>query len=115
MGGSSMSIEKTYDPVTSTYKFTTFAIVHSMVGGSITGGDDLSEYIYHDGQTPPTDAEVKAENDRLQAEYDAQEYARDRQSEYPSIQDQLDYIYHNSITKWKSDMIKPVKDAHPKP
>ena len=45
----------------------------------------------------------------------ATQYIRDRESEYPSIQDQLDYIYHNSITKWKSDMIKPVKDAHPKP
>jgi hypothetical protein len=34
---------------------------------------------------------------------------------YPHIADQLDYIYHNGIAKWKSDMIKPVKDAHPKP
>jgi hypothetical protein len=50
-----------------------------------------------------------------ETEYNATQYARDRQSEYPPIQDQLDYIYHNSITKWKSDMIKPVKDAHPKP
>ena len=39
----------------------------------------------------------------------------DRAKAYPSIQDQLDYIYHNGIAKWKSDMIKPVKDAHPKP
>ena len=63
----------------------------------------------------PSEVEIDAEIVILQAEYDAQQYARDRQSEYPSIQDQLDYIYHNSITKWKSDMIKPVKDAHPKP
>ena len=42
-------------------------------------------------------------------------YAESRREEYPPIQDQLDYIYHNSITKWKSDMIKPVKDKHPKP
>ncbi len=33
---------------------------------------------------------------------------------YPSIEEQLDYIYHNGLTKWKSNMIKPVKDAHPK-
>ena len=58
---------------------------------------------------------VSAEMERIQAEYDAQDYARDRAKAYPPIQDQLDYIYHNSITKWKSDMIKPVKDAHPKP
>ena len=34
--------------------------------------------------------------------------------EYPSIAEQLDYIYHNGLTKWKSDMIKPVKDKYPK-
>jgi|19_taG_2_1085344.scaffolds.fasta_scaffold15592_4 predicted lipoprotein len=63
----------------------------------------------------PSQSEIEKEIERLQDEYDAHGYARDRQSEYPPIQDQLDYIYHNSITKWKSDMIKPVKDAHPKP
>tara|TARA_R110002110_G_scaffold350438_1_gene560469 strand:+ start:263 stop:577 length:315 start_codon:yes stop_codon:yes gene_type:complete len=41
-------------------------------------------------------------------------YSMKRMTEYPSIQDQLDYIYHNGLTKWKSDMIKPVKDKHPK-
>jgi predicted lipoprotein len=60
-------------------------------------------------------AEVETELARLQAEYDANQYQRDRQPEYPSMADQLDYIYHNGIAKWKSDMIKPVKDAHPKP
>jgi len=63
----------------------------------------------------PSEEEIKAAHVEAQSEYDAQQYARDRQSAYPSIQDQLDYIYHNSITKWKSDMIKPVKDKHPKP
>ena len=43
------------------------------------------------------------------------EVQRERKSEYPSMADQLDYIYHNGIAKWKSDMIKPVKAARPKP
>ena len=42
-------------------------------------------------------------------------YITKRKAEYPAIADQLDYIYHNGIAKWKSDMVKPVKDAHPKP
>ena len=58
---------------------------------------------------------VQAEFDRLQAAYDALKYQRDRESEYHAIADQLDYIYHNGIAKWKSDIVKPVKDAHPKP
>ena len=57
---------------------------------------------------------VSSEMDRLQAEYDLQDYARKRDAEYPSIKDQLDKIYHEGIDKWKEDMIKPVKDKHPK-
>ncbi len=62
----------------------------------------------------PTDAEIDAEVIRLQAEYDALEYARNREPEYPTIEDQLDYMYHNGFEKWKTDMIDPVKDKYPK-
>ena len=41
-------------------------------------------------------------------------YADLREENYRSLTDQFDYIYHNGITKWKSDMIKPVKDKYPK-
>ena len=37
-----------------------------------------------------------------------------RAKEYPSIADQLDYIYHNGIDAWKTDMIDPVKNKYPK-
>ena len=97
------------------YKIETFNAVHSLVGGGITGGDDSNTYVYHDGQTPPTQSEIDAEVIRLQAEYDAQEYARNRATEYPAMGDQLDYIFHNGIAKWKTDMIAPVKAKYPKP
>ena len=38
-----------------------------------------------------------------------------RQAEYPSTGDQLDYIFHNGVAKWKTDMIEPVKAKYPKP
>ena len=60
----------------------------------------------------PSQSEIDAEIIRLQAEYDAKKYQRDRR--YPSIGDQLDEIYHNGIDEWKKT-IKKVKDAHPKP
>jgi len=41
-------------------------------------------------------------------------YVDKRKSEYPSIPDQLDYIYHNGVEKWKTDMILPVKEKYPK-
>ena len=57
---------------------------------------------------------VKKEIKRLQAEYDAQAYARNRQ--YPSIGDQLDMQYWDQIngtTTWK-DAISKVKADNPK-
>ena len=41
-------------------------------------------------------------------------YIGKRVSEYPSIVDQLDDIYHNGVDAWKAD-IQAIKDAHPKP
>ena len=43
----------------------------------------------------------------------AQEYARNRASEYPALADQLDEIYHNGIDSWKA-VIKVTKDKYPK-
>ena len=59
--------------------------------------------------------DISTKQTELQAEYVAQEYARNREKEYPKIGDQLDYIYHNGITKWKTDMITPVKEKYQKP
>jgi hypothetical protein len=45
---------------------------------------------------------------------DPEQYKYQRQQEYPLITDQLDYIYHNGIDAWKTDMIDPVKTKYPK-
>ena len=66
-----------------------------------------------ENQTQPTTEEIEAEMLRLQEEYDAQEYARLRKEEYPSIEDQLDTIYHSGLDVWYSK-IKEVKDKFPK-
>jgi hypothetical protein len=42
-------------------------------------------------------------------------YKRSRQEKYPSYGEQLDYIYHNGLEAWKTDIIQPIKEAHPKP
>ena len=65
----------------------------------------------------PSDAEIDAEIARLDAEYAAQAYARNRAAAYPPIGDQLDMIYWdgvNDTTTW-ADAIAAVKAAHPKP
>jgi hypothetical protein len=50
----------------------------------------------------------------VQAEINANAYKTKRAAEYPSITDQLDYIYHNGIDAWKTNMIEPVKTKYPK-
>ena len=69
---------------------------------------------------PPTSTEwtaIKIEVARLQAEYDAKQYARDRSTAYPSMQEQLDMQYWdgvNGTTTWQ-DAIEAVKTGNPKP
>ena len=78
-------------------------------------GLDYSGLTWTDGSRPkPSEAELNSEIIRLQEEYDSQEYARNREESYPSTGDQLDYIYHNGVAKWKTDMIDPVKTKYPK-
>ena len=57
---------------------------------------------------------IKAEEDRLKEKYDALEYARNRQAEYPDWGTQLAKIYDDGVTKWKSEMVDPVKAKWPK-
>ena len=90
--------------------------VKCLVGGDIGGYNDgpIEKIKFFDGQTPPTEEAIQAKLAELQAEYEANQYQRDRASQYPSIQDQLDMLYHQGIDGWKEE-IKKVKDAHPKP
>jgi len=63
---------------------------------------------------PPTEEELQVEIERLQQEYEYNQYQRDRAKEYPSIQDQLDTLYHQGYDGWKS-MVDEVKNKYPKP
>ena len=59
---------------------------------------------------------VKTEEDKLQAEYDAQEYARKRKAEYPPMADYLDAVVKNDDTQKQKyiDDCKAVKEKYPK-
>lgn len=69
----------------------------------------------------PSKQDIQAEMDRLQAIEDSIEYQHKRRSQYPSIGDQLDMLWHSidsgSLDK-TSDFylaLKTVKDNNPKP
>ena len=57
---------------------------------------------------------VEIDLELVNAWVDPEQYKYQRQQEYPTIADQLDYIYHNGIDAWKTDMIDPVKTKYPK-
>jgi len=96
----------------------------SLVEGAVSVVQDEEGFVFRDKDneilTPPSQAEIEAEVGRLQAEYDALQYQRDRQ--YPSIGDQLDMIFkeikaNGSISangEWVTT-IQSVKDQVPKP
>jgi len=72
--------------------------------------------IVHDGETKPTEKECTDGLAALQAAWDLENdsYKSQRRAEYPSIEDQLDDIYHNGVAAWKTT-IKAIKDKYPKP
>ena len=88
--------------------------------GQWFGWTDSKNKIYanlvvHDGGIKPTEEEVNAGYQALKDKWTAEEYKRKRIKEYPNIGSQLDYIYHNGIEKWKTDIVDPVKAKYPKP
>ena len=63
----------------------------------------------------PSDEELDTFEIEAQKLVDDNLIIENRKSEYPVIGDQLDYIFHNGVAKWKTDMIEPVKTKYPKP
>jgi hypothetical protein len=57
----------------------------------------------------------QAKIDAAAIEVEKEKYWMHRQVNYPDWGEQLDYIYHHGIDKWKTDMIDPVKAKYPKP
>ena len=76
--------------------------------------DDINQITWLNNTPIISNEDILAKQTELQTTYDNNEYQRKRDADYPSIKDQLDKIYHEGIDKWKEDMIKPVKDKHPK-
>ena len=88
--------------------------------GQWFGWTDSSNKIYAnlivlDGGSKPTESDCTAGLAALQAAWDLENdsYKSKRRAEYPSLEDQLDDIYHNGIDAWKST-IKTIKDKYPK-
>ena len=93
----------------------TFTAICNLVGGGLGGSTDGTSMSYDDGQTPPTQAEIDVELKSLQDEYDAQEYARNRQAEYPSIAELTVALYDTDDKADIEAKRAEVKKKYPKP
>jgi hypothetical protein len=89
--------------------------------GQWFGWSDSKNKIYanlviHSDDAKPTEQECIDGVTALQAEYDSQQYARDRASAYPSLTDQADMAYwdRKNGTTTLDDAITAVKSAYPK-
>jgi hypothetical protein len=67
-----------------------------------------------EGAFDKDDNKVEINLSLVDAWIDPEAYKAKRAAEYPLLTDQLDYIYHNGIDAWKTDMIDPVKTKYPK-
>ena len=81
-------------------------------------GTDINTctFEWHNGTTPIPVADIEAKMVEVQAEYNANQYQRDRATAYPSIQEQLDMQYWDNVngtTNWE-DAIAKVKADNPK-
>lgn len=85
-------------------------------GVDFVSGADANGTAIFSATKPYSWSEVSAEKALLKTEYDNNQYQRDRASAYPSIQDQLDMQYWDSVngTNTWSDAIQAVKSQFPK-
>jgi hypothetical protein len=82
--------------------------------------ENFEQITWHDGTTPIPKADIEAKMAELQADYDSQEYARNRAAAYPSLQEFAEAYCEKEIgadtTKWDEYVVKynKVRTDNPK-
>ena len=85
--------------------------------------DGAGAYIkeWNSASPQPTEAEIETAHAEWQAEHDSQEYARNRQAEYPSINELVVALWENVVEERAASVIEleglrqAIKTKHPKP
>ena len=57
--------------------------------------EDVNQIVWENGTVPIPKADIETKLAELQTAYDAEQYARDREKEYPTWQDQMDMLWHS--------------------
>ena len=85
--------------------------------GFILKDDDIDTLVWtKDDVTQPINEDILAEQSRLQAEYDAKDWERNRQAEYPSLEDCIHALLDGGDTLTDLQALRTqVKSDNPKP
>ena len=95
---------------------TTLQALQSLLPGVqvIMVDGEISEWV--DERTQPTDEAIATEQARLQAEYDVKDWERNRQAEYPSLEDCIHALLDGGDTLTDLQALRTqVKSDNPKP
>ena len=92
------------------------AIVSLVPNAEVTIQDNIIEW-HNPSVAPVTDAQIEAEISRLQAEYDAKQYQRNRVKEYPNLLDYIDGVVKGDQSQIDAYIAacQAVKTKYPKP
>jgi len=83
--------------------------------------DDVAQIEWTKGTTPIASADILTKQAELQAEYDSQAYARNRQAEYPSLDDLIVALWEGVVEERMASVTalealrQAVKTKYPKP
>ena len=77
--------------------------------------NDTDKITWHDNTTPISKSDIEAKLAEVQAEYDAEEWKRNRQAEYPSHEECIHALLDggDTLTKLQEDR-QAVKTKYPK-
>ena len=90
--------------------------LHPTAKFNMINGDDWEHVEWTDKSiVKPSQSDVEAKLASMVSDWEAQAYARNRQAEYPDWGTQLNKIYDDGLTKWKAEMVDPIKAKYPKP
>jgi hypothetical protein len=76
-------------------------------------GEAYENIVWMCDEPVPTKEAIEAEIVRAKTEFEDTQYQRDRAQAYPSIEAQLDTLYHGGYDAWKAQ-IQAVKERFPK-
>jgi hypothetical protein len=77
--------------------------------------EDYNQITWLNGTTPIAVDDIKTKQTELQTEYDAQDYARKRKAEYPSISDLVVALYDTDDKAAIEAKRAEIKLKYPKP